>query len=91
MTYERCDAKYKFFRIHLIFEENDIDNLSNRDFSIYFWGEYLVKRDADISGVKKLIDDRKFDSVACIPTKDCMKKPGEIYSLSISSYVTKKM
>lgn len=82
---------HRVFKIHCNFEENDIDNLSNRDFSIYFWGEYLVKRDADISGVKKLIDDRKFDSVACIPTKDCMKKPGEIYSLSISSYVTKNV
>ena len=82
---------HRVFKIHCNFEENDIANLSNRDFSIYFWGEYLVKRDADISGVKKLIDDRKFDSVACIPTKDCMKKPGEIYSLSISSYVTKNV
>lgn len=36
-----------------------------------------------------MIDDRKFDSVACIPTKDYMKKPGEIYSLTISSYVIK--
>lgn len=82
---------HRVFKIHCNFEENDIDNLSNRDFSIYFWCEYLVKRDADISGVKKLIDDRKFDTVACIPTKDCMKKPGEIYSLSISSYVTKNV
>lgn len=79
----------RVFKIHCNFEENDIVNLSNRDFSIYFWSQYLTKRDADISGVKKMIDDRKFDSVACIPTKDYMKKPGEIYSLTISSYVIK--
>ena len=79
----------RVFKIHCNFEEDDIVNLSDRDFSIYFWSQYLIKRDADISGVKKLIDDRKFDSVACIPTKDYMKKPGEIYSLTISSYVIK--
>lgn len=79
----------KVFKIHCDFKEDDIMNLSNRDFSIYFWSQYLTKRDADIRGVKKLIEDRKFDSVACIPTKDYMKKPGEIYSLTISSYVNK--
>ncbi len=79
----------RVFKIHCNFEEDDIVNLSDRDFSIYFWSQYLIKRDADISGVKKLIDDRKFDSVACIPTKDYMKKPSEIYSLTISSYVNK--
>lgn len=79
----------RVFKIHCNFEEDDIVNLSDRDFSIYFWSQYLIKRDADISGVKKLIDDRKFDSVACIPTKDYMKKPSEIYSLTISSYVIK--
>lgn len=79
----------RVFKIHCNFEEDDIVNLSNRGFSIYFWSQYLTKRDADIRGVKKLIEDRKFDSVACIPTKDYMKKPGEIYSLTISSYVNK--
>ena len=79
----------RVFKIHCNFEEDDTVNLSDRDFSIYFWSQYLIKRDADISGVKKLIDDRKFDSVACIPTKDYMKKPSEIYSLTISSYVIK--
>lgn len=79
----------KIFKIHCDFKEDDIVNLSNRDFSIYFWSQYLTKRDADIRGVKKMIDDKKFDSVACIPTKDYMKKPGEIYSLTISSYVNK--
>lgn len=79
----------RVFNIHCDFEKDDIENMSNRDFSIYFWSQYLVKRDADISGVKKLIEDREFDSIACIPTKDYMKKPGELYSLDISSYVIK--
>ncbi len=79
----------RVFKIHCNFEKDDIENLSNRDFSIYFWSKYLIKRDADISGVKKLIEDGEFDTVACIPTKDYMKKPSEIYSLDISSYVIK--
>lgn len=79
----------RVFKIHCDFEKDDIEKLSDRDFSIYFWSQYLIKRDADISGVKKLIEDREFDSVACIPTKDYMKKPGELYSLDISSYVIK--
>lgn len=79
----------RVFKIHCNFEEDDIVNLSDRDFSIYFWSQYLIKLDADIRGVKKLIDEGKFDSVACIPTKDYMKKPSEIYSLTISSYVNK--
>ena len=64
----------RVFKIHCDFEKDDIENLSDRDFSIYFWSQYLIKRDADISGVKKLIEDREFDSIACIPTKDYMKK-----------------
>lgn len=79
----------KIFKIHCDFEKEDIDKLSDRKFAIYFWSQYLLKRDADISGVKRLIDERDFDSVACIPTKDHMKKPGELYSLSISPYVIK--
>ena len=78
----------RVFKIHCDFEKDDIDNLSDRAFSIYFWSQYLTKRDADINGVKKMIDNRDFDSVACVPTKDYMKKPGEIYSLTISSFVT---
>lgn len=79
----------RVFKIHCDFGKDDIENLSDRDFSIYFWSQYLIKRDADISGIKKLIEDREFESIACIPTKDYMKKPGEIYSLTISSYVIK--
>lgn len=79
----------KVFKIHCDFEKDDIKNLSNRGFAIYFWSQYLLKRDADINGVKKLIDEREFDSVACIPTKDYMKLPGELYSLSITGYVKK--
>lgn len=79
----------RVFKIHCDFKKDDIKNLSDRDFSIYFWSQYLIKRDADISGVKEMIVDGEFASVACIPTKDYMKKPSEIYSLSISLYVRK--
>ena len=78
----------KVFKIHCDFEEDDIVNLSDRDFSIYFWSQYLTKRDADIRGVKKLIDEGKFDSVACIPTKDYMKYSRDLYyGEEVSKYV----
>ena len=77
----------RFFKIHCDFRKDDIINLSNRDFALYFWSEYLLKRDADINGVKKLIEARDFDNVDCVPTKDKMEKPENLYALSISSYV----
>ena len=78
----------RVFKIHCDFEKDDIKKLSDRDFAIYFWSRYLIKKDADISGVKRLIDDGEFDSIACIPTKDYMKKPCELYYGSeVSRYV----
>lgn len=80
----------RVFKVHCDFKtKQDIKNLENREFAIYFWNQYLTKKDADISGVKKLIEDKEFDSVACVPTQNCMKKPTEIYALSISSFVIK--
>lgn len=78
----------RVFKIHCDFEKDDIKKLSDRDFAIYFWSRYLIKKDADISGVKRLIDDGEFDSIPCIPTKDYMKKPCELYYGSeVSRYV----
>lgn len=79
----------RIFNVHCNFKKDDIKNLPDRDFAIYFWSQYLIKREADITGVKKLIEDREFDDVTCIPTKDFMKKPTDIYSLTIESYVKK--
>lgn len=75
------------FKVHSDFKKTDVRYLAQRDFAIYFWTEYLKKKDADISGVKSLMEDGEFDNISCIPTKDFMKKPSEVYSISITSYV----
>lgn len=78
----------RIFKIHCDFKKNDIEKLTNRDFSIYFWGQYLLKKDADISGIKEMLQDGAFDSFECIPTKDFMKSPNELYyGDNVSKYV----
>lgn len=78
----------RIFKIHCDFKKDDVEKLVNRDFSIYFWSQYLVKKDADISGVEKLIEHGDFDSFKCIPTKDFMKSPNELYyGDDVSKYV----
>ena len=78
----------RIFKVHCDFKKDDVEKLVNRDFSIYFWSQYLIKKDADISGVKELIDDGVFNSFECIPTKDFMKSPKELYYGSdVSKYV----
>lgn len=75
------------FKVHSDFKKSDIKYLAKRDFSIYFWTEYLKKKDAVASGVKSLMEDGEFNGTPCIPTKDFMKKPSEVYSINITSYV----
>jgi hypothetical protein len=74
-------------RVHSDFMRTDIQYLAQRDFSIYFWSVYLKKKDADIGGVKNLMEDGEFNGTSCIPTKDSMKKPSDVYSINITSYV----
>ncbi len=77
----------RFFRslnMHRDFIESDIKYLANRSCSIYFWTEYLEKQtEADtktkIASIQKMITEHKFDDVSCIPTKDYMKRPSELY------------
>ena len=72
----------KLFRnigIHYNFQEEDIEYLEKHKFAEYFWGKYISKKEASISDIKKYINDNKFDDIACIPTKDYMKCPSELY------------
>ncbi len=74
--------------VHVDFEKEDIELLKNRTCSIYFWSKYLAKRGAPISRIQKFISDNLFDSLACIPTKDYMKTPQELYfGLEVSRYI----
>lgn len=77
----------RFFRslnMHRDFIESDIKYLANRSCSIYFWTEYLEKQtESDtktkMASIQKMITEHKFDDVSCIPTKEYMKRPSELY------------
>lgn len=85
----------KLFReinVHSDFTEEDINLIENRECSIYFWGKYLTKEDIGstqrIRRIKQFILDELFDDLACIPTKDFMKTPKELYfGEEVSRYV----
>lgn len=75
-------------KVHCDFQENDVNLLEERECSIYFWQIYLTKKDVSISRIKNIVNDNLLDDLECIPTKDYMKKPSELYYGSeVSRYV----
>lgn len=81
----------RVFKVHHDFDETDAQHLTEREFSIYFWTKYLVAKQerGHLNRVKELLDSHVIDELACIPTKDFMKKPSDLYSRKISNYVKK--
>lgn len=71
------------------FKENDIENLTDKDFSIYFWCKYVGSKDITIIGsVNSWVKDGKFNDIACIPPEQGeMKKACELYSSSLADYM----
>ena len=55
------------FKIHCKFSKGDIENLANREFAIYFWSKYLIKKDVNIAIIRDYINEGLFDEVACVP------------------------
>lgn len=79
---------FREFNVHCDFQEDDISFLKKRSCAIYFWSNYLLKKDASISRIKQFVSDNKFDGVACIPTKDYMKCPRDLYyGAEVSRYL----
>lgn len=79
---------FRALNVHCDFQEEDINFLTDRECSLYFWSKYLTKKDASISRIKQFIADKLFDNLACIPTKDYMKTPKELYfGGEVSRYV----
>lgn len=75
-------------KVHCDFQEDDVSLLEERECSIYFWQIYLTTKDASISRIKDIVNDNLLDDLECIPTKDYMKKPSELYYGSeVSRYV----
>lgn len=71
------------------FKENDIEYLTDKNFSIYFWCKYVGSKDITIIGsVNSWVKDGKFNNVACIPSENGkMKKACDLYSSSLSDYM----
>lgn len=80
------DMLHSLLHVHGDFEKGDIQSLTERDFAIYFWTKYLTKR-GRVAHVLWWMEHGMFNAVSCIPTKDAVKKPSELYSVSIESYV----
>ena len=79
---------FRALKVHCDFQENDVNLLEERECSIYFWQIYLTTKDASISRIKDIVNDNLLDDLECIPTKDYMKKPSELYYGSeVSRYV----
>lgn len=79
---------FRALKVHCDIQKDDLSLLENRDCAIYFWSKYLIKKEAAISRIKDFISDNLFDDIACIPTKDYMKSPKELYyGREVSKYV----
>ncbi len=83
---------FRELHVHSDFKEEDINLLEDRVYSIYFWGKYLTKEDVGstqrIKRIQQFISDKLLDDLACIPTKDYMKTPKELYfGNEVSKYV----
>lgn len=81
-----CGMLQNVLHVHSEFEKDDIQSLADRDFAIYFWTKYL-KKPGRVAHVRWWMEHCMFNAVPCIPTKDMVKKPSELYSVGIGSYV----
>lgn len=92
-TYDKeCKEKlghlFKDMGIHSDFEEDDISVLTSRPCALYFWSQYLMKTNISIVNIKDIINKHLLDNLACIPTKDYMKRPTQLYfGNEVKSYV----
>lgn len=82
---------FREINVHSDFQKEDISLLTDRVCSIYFWSKYFTKKDVSIQRIqriKQFISDKLFVDLACIPTKDYMKTPKELYfGEEVSRYV----
>ncbi len=82
-TYKtKCSNINSFFvemNVHRYFRKEDIPYLENRKCAIYFWGTYLCRKSQSSIeiDIKNYFNDIK--EIACIPTRDDMKRPDELY------------
>ncbi len=70
--------------IHHFFEKDDIEFMSDYEFSIYIW---TVKYINAPTMFNQWIKDGAFNGVKCIPTLQSTKSPEELYAPFLSEYV----
>ena len=70
---------FRALKVHCDIQKDDLDFFEDRECAIYFWSKYLIKKEANISRIKEFLEDSLFDDIACIPTVEEMKTPGELY------------
>lgn len=80
---EKCEENFgglfKDMGIHYDFRKEDVSLLTSRQCALYFWSQYLKKTNISIVNIKDIINDHLLDNLACIPTKDYMKRPTHLY------------
>lgn len=88
LTDDNRDLICAFFKentdIHHHLEKEDIEYMSDRDFSIYVWTVIYKKNPSSIG---KWIKDGEFNGVVCIPTAQGVKAPEDLYSPILLEYV----
>ena len=85
---ENVGKLFRSLKVHCDFQEDDVYLLEERECSIYFWQTYLTRNDVSISRIKDIISNNLLDELECIPTKNYMKKPCELYYGSeVSRYI----
>ena len=79
---------FRSLGMHCDFKKDDIDFLEQRICAVYFWNSYLTKPGTDITPIVEMIEDHLLDDITCIPTKDYMKAPEDLYyGEDVSRYV----
>lgn len=79
---------FRTLKVHCDFKEKDVDLLKDRRCATYFWSKYLAKRETSISAILDIVEKKLLDDLQCIPTKDYMKSPKELYyGDEVSRYV----
>ena len=79
---EKCSEKinrlFTDLHVHYNFRKEDVCLLSNRECALYFWQVYLPGNNS--TTIKRLIvDENLLNNLACIPTKNKVCKPSELY------------
>lgn len=72
--------------VHHKFIRKDKVLLTNHDFCVYFWTDYVLHKDR-WKEVNTFIDEGVFENSPCVPTNNTVKKPSDLYSRALIDYV----